>query len=229
MKTFLLAVLRHTPWPLRSADAGASDSASLDIVASSVAGALLGIGIALIFLLGSLLLPARVALFIALGLGLIVSFPRATVIRWHQPLKASSALVMGMLTLLKVELVSEIDLEWIPVTLICSITWARAATLSARRDPVVGLPAASGSARLLSLAIGLSPIAYFGVWPQPVWGLWVAAILTLGFAFRLKPRTWAAPMSARYVVLETLFCLCVLALMSAAALTDLPDEDTPGS
>ena len=38
-----------------------------------------------------------------------------------------SALALGLLVLAKLELMSEIEQDWIPVTLICSAGWARAA------------------------------------------------------------------------------------------------------
>lgn len=208
---------------------GNAETVSLAIAASSLAGVLTGISTALVYLMGSLLLPGRVALLIALCAGLAASIPRSTLIGWHQPLHAGSALAIGVLMLIKVEVISEIDPEWIPVTLICSTCWARAVSISARRDPIVGLPAASAGSRLLSLAIGMAPLAFFGLWPQPVWGLWVAAVATFVLALRLSPRGWAAPLAPRWVALETLFCLCVLALMSAAALGEFTEEETPGS
>lgn len=229
MKTFLIAVLRHGPWPFRYPGALTAESPSVGIAASSVAGLMIGIVTALMFLTLSLLLPVRVALMIAIGAGLLISLPRTTQAHWHQRMGDRTLLVLGLLTLAKLEIMSEVEQDWIPVTLICSTCWARAAVLGARRDPVAGLSAASGVARALALTVGAAPLAFFGLLPEPVLGLWVAALACLVLAKALKPHGWAAPLTARWMALEVLYCLCVLMLMSAASLGEVADDEAAAS
>lgn len=229
MKTFLTAVLRHSPWPFRRPRASAVESPSISITAGSVAGLLAGLLTAVVFLIASALLPVRVALMIAILFGVVASLPRSTHTHWHQPIGPRSALALGLLVLAKLELMSEIEQDWIPVTLICSAGWARAAVLAARRDPLVSLPAASPAARTMAFAVGALPLAFFGLWPEPVFGLWVAALASLLLAATLKPRGWASPLATRWLALEVLYCLCVLILMSAASLGEMAEDEAAAS
>lgn len=229
MKNLLSAIARHGPWPLWTLVRYRPESSALALPASSIAGLLVGAISALTFLLGSLLLPARVAILLSLCVGLAASVPRTAFTAWALPIKAKSGLVIGLMLLLKLEMLSEVDIEWVPVTLICSAAWSRAAALAARPDPITGMAQATGVTRLATLLIGMLPLAFFGFWPEPVWGLWVAGLVSLVFARLIKPRGWAAPITARWIALEAIYCLCVLLLMSAATLTGIANEEPPES
>lgn len=184
---------------------------------------------AAIFMLISMVLPARVALLISLCLGLASSLPRGSLGAWSQTVSPKSAVILGVLILLKLEILSEIDLEWIPVTLICSAAWSRAAVLAAVPDPVVGLRSTTGTTRLAMLVIGMLPLGFFGIWPEPVWGLWVAGLVALLAARWIKARVSMGPVGVRWVMVETIYCLVVLLLMSAAAISEMVQEEEPGS
>jgi hypothetical protein len=230
VKHLLIEIARHGPWPLRKgAMTNPSGSVAAAYAACAIAGILTGCLAAGIFLLGSLVLPARVALLISLCVSLAASIPNSHLHGWSQPLRAGQALILGLLTIVKLEMLSEIDLEWIPVVMICGAAWSRAASLCAVQHPVVGLRAASVTGRLGCLMLGMLPLLFFGIWPEPVWGLWVAAVLSLLLSRAIRPLTWASSIAVRWSLGETVFCLCVLLLMSAATLSEMPDEDIPGS
>jgi hypothetical protein len=229
LKNFLAATARHSLWPIRRLSSRPPTLDATDVLGNAAAGIVAGIVAAVVFLLGSLVLPARVALLMALCVALFAAIPRASLACWGQPLTAKAALALGVLVLVKLEILSEVDLAWIPVTLICSAAWARAAVLAATPTPVIGITATSGATRAAVVVIGLVPLCFFGVWPQPVWGLWVASLTTLLAARWIKAQAWAAPISVRWAVIEALYCLVVLLLMSAAALTEMVQEEAPGS
>jgi hypothetical protein len=208
----------------------ASDDITLAYAASAIGGILTGCLAAVIFLLGALVLPARVALLISLCVALAASIPRRQLHGWAQPLRAGQAVILGLLTITKLEMLSEIDLEWIPVVMICASAWSRAAALCGVRHPVTGLQPARAGARLGCAMLGMLPLLFFGIWPEPVWGLWMAALVTLILARALRPLTWASSIAVRWSAGEAVFCLCVLLLMSAATLTGIDEEEAiPGS
>ena len=234
MKKFLLAIAQQAPWHNRacaqqSLGSAAETPARLALPASAVIGLLGGLAAALVFLLTSVLLATRPALVLGLLVGIWFAIPKPTHPGWSQPLGSKSAIAIGLLALLKLEILAEIDPAWIPVVLICGATWARVATLAARQDPVIGLGRAEPSARWISLLIGALPLCFFGLWPEPVWGLWVAAGIALVFARLLRPDHWAAPIAVRWMACEVVYCLCALALMSAASLSEFAEEALPGS
>jgi disulfide bond formation protein DsbB len=218
------------PWPYRRLGTTTqARSTSAEWLASSIVGVAIGAISAAIFLAASLVMPARIALLAGLLAGLALSIPRATLVPWAQPISPMSAFALGAMLLARLEILSEIDLEWIAVTMLCSSAFGRAAIHAARRQPMVAMPPAHGAARLGCLVVGMLPLAVFGVWPEPVWGLWVAAAVTLAFAAMAKGRRWTSPMVLRFSASETVFALCVLALMSAAAITGLQVEATDNS
>lgn len=234
MKKFLLAIAQQAPWHSRacaqhSVGPAAETPAGLSFAASAVMGLLGGLAAALIFLLSSALLATRPALVLGLLVGIWFAIPKPTHLGWSQPLGSKSAIAIGLLTVLKLEILAEIDPAWIPVVLICAAAWARVAALAARQDPLIGLGRAQPSARWVSLVIGALPLCFFGLWPEPVWGLWVAAGITLLFARSLRPDHWAAPIAVRWMACEVIYCLCALALMSAASLSEFAEEAPPGS
>lgn len=230
MKTLLLAIIKLMPWPYRRlGSATEPQSASVELLASSVVGLVIGGIGAAIFLAASLVLPARVALLAGLLASLAVSIPRATLHPWAKPITPLSAFALGAMLLARLEILSEIDLEWIAVTLACSSAFGRAAVNAARRHPMVDMPAAHGAARIACLAVGMLPLAGFGIWPEPVWGLWVAAGVTLVAAAMMRGRRWMSPMLLRWTAAEAIFCLCVLLLMSAAAITGIRVDETADS
>lgn len=229
MKNFLSALARHSPWPIRRLSSQAPVSATLDLLGSASAGIVVGLISAASFMLISMVLPARVALMISLGIGLFSSIPRGTLGRWAQTIGPKSALALGVSMLLKLEILSEIDLEWVPVTLICSAAWSRAAVLAATPGPLIGIRPNAGAARIGVLIVGMLPLCFFGLWPEPVWGLWVAALAALMTARWTKAQGIAAPIGVRWLFAETVYCLCVLLLMSAAAITEMAQEEAPGS
>ena len=55
------------------------------------------------------------------------------------------------------------------------------------------------------------------------------ALACLVLAKALKPHGWAAPLTARWMALEVLYCLCVLMLMSAASLGEVADDEAAAS
>lgn len=230
MKKFLTAVLRHSPLPGRLIGRHADGpSAAIALPASCVGGILAGLLIAAVFLLTSMLFPVRLALLFSLCISLWTNLPRRTLTLWATPMHAKSAIALVLMLLLKLEILSEVDLDWVPVILICSTAWARAATVAARTVPIVGLFAAGTFTRLACLAIGMAPLCFFGLWPEPVWGLWVAAAVSLIAARLIRPQGFAAPIGVRRIMVETIYCLCVLALMSAASITEMSTEENPAS
>jgi hypothetical protein len=229
VKNLFAAVIRHSPWPIRRLSTSPSSLDSTDILGNAAAGIVAGLICAAIFLLASLALPGRVALLLSLCVGVFASIPRSPLGTWSQPMSPKAALALGLLVFIKLEIMSEIDLAWIPVTLICSAAWARAAVLSATPTPVVGMVPTSVATRTAVILIGLIPLCFFGIWPQPVWGLWVASLTALVAARWVKARIWTAPISVRWVLIETLYCLVVLLLMSAATITEVAEETAPGS
>lgn len=218
------------PWPYRRLGSSTKPrSASTELLASSIVGLVIGGLASGIFLAASLVLPTRVALLSGLVAALAASLPRASLTPWAQPISPMSAFALGVMLMAKFEILAEIDLEWMAVTLMCSTAFARAAVNAARRQPMVQMPATHGAARLASLVIGMLPLAVFAVSPEPVWGLWVAAGITLVVATRIKGQRWTSPMAVRYVAAETVFCLCVLLLMSAATITGVQLEESEAS
>ncbi len=201
----------------------------MEFLGGTAAGILVGIVCAAIFMLTSMVLPARVALLISLCVGLAGAIPRAGLGVWAQALNPKSSLILGVLVLLKLEILSEIDLEWIPVTLICSAAWSRAAVLAANPAPIVGLHATTTATRLAMLMIGMLPLCFFGIWPEPVWGLWVAGLVALLVARWIKAQAAMGPVGVRWVMVETIYCVVVLLLMSAAAISEMAQEEAPGS
>lgn len=201
----------------------------MEFLGSTAAGILVGVLCAAIFMLTSMVLPARVALLISLCVGLAAAIPRDGLGVWAQTLSPKSGLMLGVLVLLKLEILSEIDLEWIPVTLICSAAWSRAAVLAATPGPIVGLHPTSTATRLAMLIIGMLPLCFFGIWPEPVWGLWVAGLVALAAARWVKARAAMGPVGVRWVMVETIYCLVVLLLMSAATISEMSQEEAPGS
>lgn len=201
----------------------------MEFIGSTAAGILVGLLCAAIFMLTSMVLPARVALLISLCVSLAGSIPRPGLGVWTQALNPRSGLILGVLVLLKLEILSEIDLEWVPVTLICSAAWSRAAVLAATPSPIVGLHPTTTATRLGMLIIGMIPLCFFGIWPEPVWGLWVAGLIALITARWIKARGSMGPVGVRWVMVETIYCLIVLLLMSAATLSEMTQEETPGS
>lgn len=229
MKKFLTAVLRHSPIPGHYGRHADGPSAAIALPASCVGGILAGLLTAAVFLLISMLFPVRLALLFSLCVSLWTNIPRKTLMSWATPMHAKSAVALVLMLLLKLEILSEVDLDWVPVILICSTAWARATTLSAQTVPIVGLFKANTLTRLTCLAIGMTPLCFFGLWPEPVWGLWLAAAVALIAARLIRPQGFAAPIAVRRIMVEAIYCLCVLALMSAAAITELAPEENPAS
>ena len=229
LKKFLTTVLRHSPLPGYYGRHGMDSAASVALPASCVGGILAGLLTAAVFLLTSMLFPVRLALLFSLCVSLWANIPRQTLTQWATPMHAKSAVTLVLMLLLKLEILSEVDLDWVPVILICSTAWSRAATLSARTAPIVGVFPANKFTRLSCLAIGMAPLCFFGLWPEPAWGLWVAAAVTLIAARLIRPQGFTAPISVRWIAVEMIYCLCVLALMSAAAITEFTTEENPES
>lgn len=227
VKRLLSVIGQQTLWPVRArADA---PTAEATVFAGTLIGILAGLASAAVYVLASAVLPARVAI----ALGLLVSLS-ATVSRSRSPLRpaglsAPQSLCIGIMFLIKLETLTEIGHDWVPLTLICSCAWARASVLSVRPSAVTGITAASAASRLSALIVGLSPLLVFGVWPDPIWGLWVAALVTLLCARWVAPRGWAAPLSTRWICAEMLFCICVLVLLNAAALAETAAQEEPAS
>jgi len=229
LKRLLTAISQQTLWPVRRPRDPLPASAETVLLGGSVIGILAGIAAAAVFVVISPVLPVRVAIFLALLTGLSGALPRTGTGLLQARLDPVHAGVVAVLLWAKLEILAEIDMEWIPVTLICGAAWSRAAMLAARRDTFIGLPPGSAACRFGALIIGALPLLFFGVWPEPVWGLWVAAALTLLLARLKAPIRWASPMGVRWQLAEALFFLCVLALLSAAALTDTALLEEPES
>ena len=100
MKNLLIEIARHGPWPLRpSVTTAATDNITLAYAACAIAGILTGCLAAVTFLLGALVLPARVALLISLCVALAASIPRRQLHGWAQPLRAGQGLILGLFTM----------------------------------------------------------------------------------------------------------------------------------
>jgi hypothetical protein len=229
LKRLLTAIGQQTLWPARGLRDQLATSPEPVLLWGSVIGILAGIAAAAVFIAVSPVLPVRVAILLALLTGLSGSLPRANTGLRQAHFGPIHAVVVAVLLWGKLEILAEIDVEWIPVTLICGAAWSRAAMLAARRNTFIGLATGSTACRLGALVIGALPLLFFGVWPEPVWGLWVAAALTLLLARLKAPISWASPMGVRWQLSEALFYLCVLALLSAAALTDTALLEEPES
>ena len=221
--------MRFGPWPMRTSASSAIPDPSTIRVALGVGGLLVGLMTAIVFLVSSMLLPSRIALLVSLCAGLAASMPRPGAGLQQPALTGSSGLALALMLMIKLETVSEIDHAWSAIILICSATWARCAVLAARAHPISGLGPASSSARAVCLLIGASPMVFFGLLPEPAWGLWVAAFAVLVISRLLKGVGWTAPMVVRWALAETIYCVVVVLLMSAAALAEFTGEDSEDS
>lgn len=233
MKRHLTASLLFSPWAHRLGSRAQALTVQERLIGGCLAGLLVGVVSALVFLLTSMLLSARLALVAALTSALVIDLMAMQSRRFLEsrdpPLTPLSALSLGVMLMAKIELLSDIDPEWIGVILICSAGWARSAALTARAEPLLDCRPASATTRAVGLVIGAIPLLIFALWPEPIWGLWLAAALSLWCARLLAPRTWAAPITVRWMASEMVYCLCVLALMSAAAVAEISIEEAPGS
>lgn len=198
-------------------------------MAISLVGLLVGLQTAVVFMLASMLLPMRIALLISLCAGLAASMPRPAAGLTQPPLGGKSVLALALLMLIKLEALSEIEHEWNAIVLICSTAWARCASLAARTDAIANMAATPLGSRLACLLIGMLPLLFFGVWPEPAWGLWLAALVTLIVGRLLPPSGWAAPLIVRWVAAEVIYCISVVLLMSAAALAEFTDSEAEDS
>ena len=233
MKRHLTTPLLFSPWAHRLGSRAQTFSAQERLVGGCIAGLVIGVISAMTFLVTSLLFSARLALLVALISALVIDLMAAQsrrLVALQEPaLTPLSALALGVMLMAKVELLSDIDPEWIGVILICSAGWSRSATLTARAAPLLACRPAPGITRIFGLLIGAAPLLLFALWPEPIWGLWVAAALSLWCARLLAPRTWAAPITVRWMASELVYCVCVLALMSAASVAEISIEESPGS
>jgi hypothetical protein len=176
-----------------------------------------------------MLLPSRIALLVSLCVGLAAAMPRPAAGLQQPPLTGLSGLALALMLMIKLETVSEIDHAWSAIILICSATWARCAVLAARTHPINGLGPATSVARAVCLLIGASPMVFFGLLPEPAWGLWMAAFAVLVFSRLLKGVGWTAPLAVRWALAETIYCVVVVLLMSAAALAEFTEEESDDS
>lgn len=198
-------------------------------VALGIGGLLVGLITAIVFLIASMLLPSRIALLVSLCVGLAAAMPRPAAGLQQPPLTGLSGLALALMLMIKLETVSEIDHAWSAIILICSATWARCAVLAARTHPINGLGPATSVARAVCLLIGASPMVFFGLLPEPAWGLWMAAFAVLVFSRLLKGVGWTAPLAVRWALAETIYCVVVVLLMSAAALAEFTEEESDDS
>ncbi|MBU6142401.1 MAG: hypothetical protein KGP33_00375 [Betaproteobacteria bacterium] len=229
MKKLFTAIMRFGPWPLRTFASSAMPDPSMTRVALGFGGLLVGLITAIVFLVASMLLPSRIALLMSLCIGLAAAMPRPAAGLQQPPLTGPSGLALALLLLIKLEAVSEIDHAWSAIILICSTTWARCAVLASRAHPISILGPAKGSARVVCLLIGASPMVFFGLLPEPAWGLWMAAFAVLIISRLLKGVGWTAPLVVRWALAETIYCVVVVLLMSAAALAEITEEDSDDS
>ncbi|MFM8629982.1 MAG: hypothetical protein ACKODQ_00660 [Betaproteobacteria bacterium] len=229
MKKLFTAIMRLGPWPLRAPASSALTDPSTTRVALGIAGLLVGLMTAGLYLLASMLLPSRIALLISLCVGLAASLPRAPSGLQQPALTGPSGLAMALMLLIKLETVSEIDHAWSAIILICSTTWARCAVLATRANPISGLRPASNGSRAACLLIGAAPMLFFGLLPEPAWGLWMAAFAVLLISRLLRGIGWTAPLAVRWALAETVYCVVVVLLMSAAALAEFTEEDSEDS
>jgi hypothetical protein len=202
---------------------------SMTRVALGIGGLLVGLITAIVFLIASMLLPSRIALLVSLCVGLAAAMPRPAAGLQQPPLTGLSGLALALMLMIKLETVSEIDHAWSAIILICSATWARCAVLAARTHPINGLGPATSVARAVCLLIGASPMVFFGLLPEPAWGLWMAAFAVLVFSRLLKGVGWTAPLAVRWALAETIYCVVVVLLMSAAALAEFTEEESDDS
>lgn len=198
-------------------------------MAISLVGLLVGLQTAVVFMLASMLLPMRIALLISLCAGLAANMPRPAAGLTQPALGGKSVLALALLMLIKLEALSEIEHEWNAIVLICSTAWARCASLASRTDAIATMAATPLGSRLACLLIGMLPLLFFGVWPEPAWGLWLAALVTLIVSRLLPPSGWAAPLIVRWVAAEVIYCISVVLLMSAAALAEFTDSEAEDS
>lgn len=225
MKSLINAIFHQTLWPIPEPKPWAPLEPSRLLIWGSALGVASGVAAAATFLITGLLLPVRVAIFLALLVGLSGSIPRSASALNPGHANPMGLTLTGVLLLLKLEILAEIDQDWVAVTLICSSAWARAAILGGPKAVFVRVSPASGKARLTALVIGALPLIALGIWPEPVWGLWVAAILTWVVAIWVRPSRWASHPSTRCLLAEVVFCLSVLVLLSAAAMTEIAAEE----
>jgi len=221
--------MRFGPWPLRTSASSAMPDPSMTRVALGIGGLLVGLITAIVFLIASMLLPSRIALLVSLCVGLAAAIPRPAAGLQQPPLTGLSGLALALMLMIKLETVSEIDHAWSAIILICSATWARCAVLAARTHPINGLGPATSVARAVCLLIGASPMVFFGLLPEPAWGLWMAAFAVLVFSRLLKGVGWTAPLAVRWALAETIYCVVVVLLMSAAALAEFTEEESDDS
>ena len=221
--------MRFGPWPLRTSASSAMPDPSMTRVALGIGGLLVGLITAIVFLIASMLLPSRIALLVSLCVGLAAAIPRPAAGLQQPPLTGLSGLALALMLMIKLETVSEIDHAWSAIILICSATWARCAVLTARTHPINGLGPATSVARAVCLLIGASPMVFFGLLPEPAWGLWMAAFAVLVFSRLLKGVGWTAPLAVRWALAETIYCVVVVLLMSAAALAEFTEEESDDS
>ena len=221
--------MRFGPWPLRTSASSAMPDPSMTRVALGIGGLLVGLITAIVFLIASMLLPSRIALLVSLCVGLAAAMPRPVAGLQQPPLTGLSGLALALMLMIKLETVSEIDHAWSAIILICSATWARCAVLTARTHPINGLGPATSVARAVCLLIGASPMVFFGLLPEPAWGLWMAAFAVLVFSRLLKGVGWTAPLAVRWALAETIYCVVIVLLMSAAALAEFTEEESDDS
>lgn len=229
MKKLFAAFVRHGPWPLRIRASREPEHASTTLLAVGLAGVLVGLQTAAVFVLTSMVLPVRIALLLSLCLGLAANMPRPAAGLAQPTLSGKSTLALGLLMLIKLETLSEIEHEWSAIILMCSTAWARCASLASRVDAINSLAATPLGARLICLLIGMLPMLFFGIWPEPAWGLWVAGLVALIASRLLPPSGWAAPLIVRWVAAEAIYCISVVLLMSAAALAEFTDSEPEDS
>jgi hypothetical protein len=138
VKPVFSASLLFSPWASRLGRSTLAVAAEHRVIGGSLAGLLIGIISGIVFIATSLLLSARLALIAALLIPLVIDLmaaqSRRPLATGEPPLQPLSALALGLMLVVKVELLSEIDPEWMGVILICSTAWSRSATLSARQD-----------------------------------------------------------------------------------------------
>lgn len=195
----------------------------------SLIGIAAGLVSALAFVAFYFVLPLKPAILLTLLISLSFTQVRSASPLGAENLKASHAITIAVLVVLKMEMLAEIDSQWIAATLICSSAWSRACVLALHPTPVASFLAPTAASRLSSLTLGVIPLIGLAIWPEPVWGFWVAAVATAFFARFTSPRGWAASISARWIAAEALFILCVLILLSVAALMEVVPQEEKGS
>ena len=196
-------------------------------------GSLIGIAAGLIsalaFVAFYFMLPLKPAILLTLLISLSFTQIRSASPLGAANLKASYALTIALLVVLKMEILAEIDSQWIAATLICGSAWSRACVLALHPHPMTGARPPATASRFSSLILGIVPLLALAIWPEPIWGFWVAAVATAAFARFASLRGWAASLSARWIAAEALFMLCVLLLLSVAALLEVVPQEETGS